>query len=241
LKRGRVLRKEARTVAVAKGRVRRRSAEEGDRFEEILRAAAELFYEKGYHATTMQDVADRVGMLKGSLYYYIDSKEDLLYITLDHVIKKGDDYFLQKVASARDPVEKLRRAIEAEIEYVIRDQVTVGLFLHEFDTLSDRRRRRILARMRRFQNRYIEIVREGQAAGVFRELDPRLVVYGILGMCNWVYRWYRPDLGFTIRQIASVFTRLILEGLVREGAPSASPSRGLGATGVGPSRVRSKK
>lgn len=213
-------------MVVARGRTRRHPGEEGERFEEILRAAAELFYEKGYHATTMQDVADRVGMLKGSLYYYIDSKEDLLYITLDQVIKKGDDYFLQKVASARDPIEKLRRAIEAEIEYVIRDQVTVGLFLHEFDTLSDRRRRRILARMRRFQNRYIEIIREGQAAGVFRELDPRLVVYGILGMCNWVYRWYRPDLGFPLEQITAVFTRLILDGIVKPDArPDSSRAR----------------
>ncbi|GBC81802.1 HTH-type transcriptional repressor KstR2 [bacterium HR10] len=213
-------------MVVARGRTRRHPGEEGERFEEILRAAAELFYEKGYHATTMQDVADRVGMLKGSLYYYIDSKEDLLYITLDQVIKKGDDYFLQKVTSARDPIEKLRRAIEAEIEYVIRDQVTVGLFLHEFDTLSDRRRRRILARMRRFQNRYIEIIREGQAAGVFRQLDPRLVVYGILGMCNWVYRWYRPDLGFTPEQITAVFTRLILDGIVKPDArPDSSRAR----------------
>ncbi len=213
-------------MVTARERVRRRAPGGGNRFEDILRAAAELFYEKGYHATTMQDVADRVGMLKGSLYYYIDSKEDLLYITLDQVIKKGDDYFLQKVASARDPIEKLRRAIEAEIEYVIRDQVTVGLFLHEFDTLSERRQRRILARMRRFQNQYIEIIREGQAAGVFRELDPRLAVYGILGMCNWAYRWYRPDLGFTLKQITTVFTSLILDGIVkRDSAASNSPRR----------------
>jgi len=226
------------TVVVARERARRRAPEESHRFEEILRAAAELFYEKGYHATTMQDVADRVGMLKGSLYYYIDSKEDLLYITLDHVIKKGDDYFLQKVASARDPIEKLRRAIEAEIEYVIRDQVTVGLFLHEFDTLSERRRRRILARMRRFQDRYIEIIREGQAAGVFRELDPRLAVYGILGMCNWVYRWYRPDLGFTLEQITTVFTNLILEGIVKRDSTASNVLRRAKGTVKARSLVR---
>lgn len=222
-------------MALAKERLKRRPGEEGDRFEEILKAAAELFYEKGYHATTMQDVADRVGMLKGSLYYYIDSKEDLLYITLDQVIKKGDDLFLQRVASAPDPVEKLRRAIEAEIEYVIRDQVTVGLFLHEFDTLSEQRRRRILARMRRFQNRYIEIIREGQAAGVFRDLDPRLAVYGILGMCNWVYRWYRPDLGFTLQEITSVFTNLVMKGILRA---DARPDSGKGLRRT--SRARSR-
>jgi AcrR family transcriptional regulator len=211
-------------MVLAKGQLRKR-ADEGTRFDEILSAAAELFYEKGYHATTMQDVADRVGMLKGSLYYYINSKEDLLYITLDQVIKKGDDYFTQKVASEKDPVEKLRRAIEAEIEYVIRDQVTVGLFLHEFDTLSDLRRKRILARMRRFQDRYIKIIREGQAAGVFRELDPRLAVYGILGMCNWVYRWYRAELGFSLEQITSVFTNLILDGILLEGAKPKAISK----------------
>jgi len=191
------------------------ASETRDRLAEILDAAAELFYKQGYHATTVQDVADQVGMLKGSLYYYIKSKEDLLYATLEQVITRGDDYLVHKLAGSKNPVDKLRLAMEAEIEYIIQNQVTVGLFLHEFHVLSSQRRRRILAKMRQFENRIVAIIEEGQAAGQFIDVNPRLAVYGILGMCNWIYRWYRRSRGMSLDEIKSVFTRMVLEGMVK--------------------------
>ncbi|MBI3949775.1 MAG: TetR/AcrR family transcriptional regulator [Acidobacteria bacterium] len=192
-----------------------KSTVEGNRLEEILSVAAQLFYEQGYHATTIQDVADRVGMLKGSLYYYIRSKEDLLYTTLEQVIEKGDAYLASKLAQGKDPVEKLRLVTEAEIEYIIHNQVTVGLFLHEFHVLSARRRRKIISKMLEFEDRIVEVVKEGQAAGKFVDVDSRLAVYAILGMCNWIYRWYRDSRGINLDEVKSVFTRLILNGIVK--------------------------
>ncbi|MBI3952156.1 MAG: TetR/AcrR family transcriptional regulator [Acidobacteria bacterium] len=186
-----------------------------DRLGEILACAANLFYEQGYHATTIQDVADQVGLLKGSLYYYINSKEDLLYLTLEQVIENGDEYLASKLAQAEGPVDKLRLAIEAEIEYIIQNQVTVGLFLHEFHALSDCRRRKVIVKMHQFENRITDIVREGQAAGAFVDCDPRLIVYGILGMCNWIYRWYRSSQGINLDEIKSAFTHLILKGILK--------------------------
>ena len=125
------------------------------RKEQILTSAAKIFFSKGYHATTIEDVARDVGMLKGSLYYYIDSKEGLLYELLLGVIEQGDAYIRTRLLGIDDPVEALRVALRGHIEYIIENQVRVGLFLHEFDTLPGRRQRHIREAMQRYQQMFI--------------------------------------------------------------------------------------
>lgn len=183
---------------------------------EILASAAKIFYAKGYHATTIEDVARDVGMLKGSLYYYIKSKEDLLYELLLNVIEQGDANVAERIASATDPVGKLRRALEGEIDHIIRNQVRVGLFLHEFGTLSGRRQRRVQEAMLRYQNRFVEIVQEGQAGGVFLGGDPWLVVNAMLGMCNWIYRWYHGEHKPGLELVQKTFIEILMNGVLKE-------------------------
>ncbi len=196
-------------------------AKNTERREEILSSAARIFYTKGYHATTIEDVASDVGMLKGSLYYYIKSKEDLLYELLVSGIEKGDRLIVQRIAGIDDPVKKLRRALEAQIEYIISNQVRVGLFLHEFDSLSGRRQQRIRGIMRHYQERFVEMVRQGQSEGVFAAGDPWLMVNAMLGMCNWIYRWYTTDSrdpGGRSPDMATVqetFVGILMHGILR--------------------------
>jgi AcrR family transcriptional regulator len=186
------------------------------RMEEILSCAAELFYAKGYHATTIEDVAREVGMLKGSLYYYIRSKEDLLYQLLMDVIVKGE----QKAAAALEGVtgaaERLEKAIGAHIEYIIQNQTHVGLFLHEFDSLSGKRQKRIQEEMSRYQEHFVAIVRQGQQEGSFVQADAWLLVNGMLGIGNWIYRWYgrahKEDPG----EVKRIFVSMILNGIRRQ-------------------------
>ena len=101
----------------------------GTRLEEVLQSAANIFFAKGFHATTIEDVARDVGILKGSLYYYIKSKDDLLFRLLLAGIEDGDAYIARHIDPDGDPVEQLERAIRAQIDYIIQNRVPFGLFL----------------------------------------------------------------------------------------------------------------
>lgn len=185
----------------------------GSRLEEVLESAANFFFTKGFHATTIEDVARDVGMLKGSLYYYIKSKNDLLYQILSKVIEQGDAFIAKQIDPEGDPVEQLKKALEAQIDYIMRNRVRVGLFLHEFDSLSGKRQQTVLAVMARYNKRFVELVRRGQEQGKFMEGDPWLIVNGFLGMCNWIYRWYPSERGIDPEMIKRVFIQIIIKGL----------------------------
>jgi AcrR family transcriptional regulator len=185
------------------------------RLEEVLQSAANIFFAKGFHATSIEDVAKDVGMLKGSLYYYIKSKEDLLFQLLLAGIEDGDAYIVQQIDPHGDPVVQLEKAIRAQIDYIIQNRVPFGLFLHEFDSLSGKRQHKLISVMSRYNSRFVDLVRRGQEQGKLIEGEPWIIVNGILGMCNWLYRWYDPDQVSDSEQIKSVFLRMIFEGIRR--------------------------
>ncbi len=194
-------------------------AKPATRLEEVLQSAANIFFAKGFHATTIEDVASDVGMLKGSLYYYIKSKDDLLFRLLIAGIEDGDTYIADHIDSNGDPVEQLERAIRAQIDYIIEHRVPFGLFLHEFDSLPGKRQHKLISVMSRYNNRFVELVRKGQEQGKLIEGEPWLIVNAILGMCNWLYRWYdnvpaaSNQPGSDPEHVKQIFLRLILHGL----------------------------
>ncbi|HEX8872392.1 MAG TPA: TetR/AcrR family transcriptional regulator [Candidatus Acidoferrum sp.] len=183
------------------------------RLEEVLRSAANIFFTKGFHATSIEDVARDVGMLKGSLYYYIKSKDDLLFQLLLAGIEDGDAYIAQHIDPSGDPMEQLERAIRAQIDYIIQNKVPFGLFLHEFDSLSGKRQHKLIAVMSRYNARFVDLVRRGQQQGKLISGEPWLIVNGILGMCNWLYRWYDTDHVSDAEQVKRVFVHILLHGI----------------------------
>ena len=185
------------------------------RMQEILTCAANLFYKKGYHVTTIEDLANEVGMLKGSLYYYIKSKEDLLYQLLLDVIVAGQTRVEEKIANVEDPVEQLTLGLGEHIEYIIENQVRVGLFLHEFDVFAGKRKGRIEEEMTKYQKLFVDIVVRGQKEKKFVDLDPWIMVDGFLGMCNWIYRWYPGDKNPGLDSVKKTFTAMLLNGIAR--------------------------
>jgi AcrR family transcriptional regulator len=185
----------------------------GTRLEAVLRSAANIFFAKGFHATSIEDVARDVGMLKGSLYYYIKSKDDLLFQLLLAGIEDGDAYIAQHIDPQGDPVEQLERAIRAQIDYIIQNKVPFGLFLHEFDSLPGKRQHKLTAVMSRYNNRFVELVQKGQQLGRLMKGEPWIIVNGMLGMCNWLYRWYDTDHISDTEQIKQIFLDVIFNGI----------------------------
>ncbi len=196
-----------------KGRRNGKQVKPSTRLEEVLQSAANIFFAKGFHATSIEDVARDVGMLKGSLYYYIKSKDDLLFQLLLAGIEDGDAYIAKQIDPEGDPVEQLERAIRAQIDYIIEKRVQFGLFLHEFDSLPGKRQHKLISVMSRYNSRFVELVRRGQESGKLISGESWIIVNGILGMCNWLYRWYDTDEISDPEQVKQIFVRMLLQGV----------------------------
>lgn len=183
---------------------------------ELLAAATRVFYERGYVDASVQDVADELGLLKGSLYHYIRTKEDLLYRVLEQVHGEVQQ-ILDEVAAVPDlpPLERIRLYIKRQVLYTLDNLERNKVYYHDMAHLGEARRAEIFAR-RADHSRFIRgLVLEAQARGeVDPDLDPSLTGNCIFAAIIWTHSWYRPD-GRTSRQeIASVCARYAISGLV---------------------------
>ncbi|WP_033288205.1 TetR/AcrR family transcriptional regulator [Amycolatopsis jejuensis] len=193
---------------------RTRGASRGRRAE-ALEAAAQVFYEKGYEAASIQDIADRLGLLKGSVYYYISSKEDVLYELVKSYHDETRAYFDDIAESAGPVVEKLRRFVATETAHTARHVIKSSLFFSEWRALSAERQAEIVAERDRHDTFVQDCIRAGQQEGLFRkEIDPRLTAFGILGMMTSVYRWYQPGGPASADDIGREFADFTINGLM---------------------------
>jgi AcrR family transcriptional regulator len=211
------------------GRSARRSGGERkpreERWAELLEVATQVFYEKGYDGASLQDIADRLGMLKGSLYYYIQSKEDLLFDVISTVHKQGLEVVRTRADVPGSPLERLEGVIRGHVEHTCRNLVPTAVFLHELSALPAKRRQDVLGTEHAYQGVFRELVEQGQSAGEVRaDLDPRLAVLSILGSTNWVYRWFRPGGTFTPEQIGAEMAEMAIRGIATEEALKARAS-----------------
>ncbi|WP_370326785.1 TetR/AcrR family transcriptional regulator [Euzebya sp.] len=199
------------------------------RRDEVLAAATRVFHEKGYASASIQDVADELGILKGSLYYYIDSKEDLLFSIIDRVHRDTIARLEEWLAEEGDPLVQLRTYLEEQVRVYCRDAEEVGVFLNDFRHLSPDRRATILAERDRFDSAIRDLLRRGVAEGaVAADVDPKLTAMAIFGMMNWISTWWQPDGPSTPDEVAQQFADLVMGGLV---GPAEGARRDLGRRG----------
>jgi TetR/AcrR family transcriptional regulator, cholesterol catabolism regulator len=200
------------------GRSARRSGGERkpreERWAELIQVATQVFYEKGYDAASLQDIADRLGMLKGSLYYYIQSKEDLLFDVISAVHKEGLAVVRARAEAPGDPLQRLRHVIVGHVEHTCRNLVQTAVFLHELSALPPERRREVLGTEHAYQGVFRDLIELAQKEGLARaDLDPRLAALSVLGSTNWVYRWFRPGGDFSAEQIAGELAEMAIRGI----------------------------
>lgn len=192
--------------------------------EEILRAALQLFVQKGYTNTSMDDVAEAVGLTKGGLYHHIEKKEDLLRQIHDQLL----DAYMIRVPSAidglEDPIEKLAAWVRAHTMIVMDYVLHIKVFFTEIDQLSEETLKRMVERRDKVQKILEEILASGIAAGKIRpEIDPNISSFLILGMINWIYVWYRPRGPASIEEIIENILLLVRQGLSPAAASRSGP------------------
>ena len=179
---------------------------------EILRGAAAAFRDRGFEGAGMREIADAIGMAPAALYYYFESKEDLLYFcqdySLDRMLEAGTAIRKEKVA----PAARLRKLIEAQLTCML-DELQGSAAHLEFDVLPPRLLKKVVAKRDRYERLMRGVVAQGMKAGAFRKGDPKLVTLAILGALNWTIKWYRPEGGHSVARIAREFADYLIKGL----------------------------
>jgi TetR/AcrR family transcriptional regulator, cholesterol catabolism regulator len=197
--------------------------------DDIVTAAAKVFRTKGYHAATVRDIADEVGILKGSLYHHFESKEALLYLVVKEPIAQMFQNIAAIAAADLAPTEKLRRAMLAHLEAFDRHYPHLFVYLREREAVKRRFREMIGFSPKDYERCWQQILREGIEKGEFRpDLDIPVTSYGLLGMLNWAYKWYDPQGRLSIAKVAEQFTSLALAGLAAA-APRTSRAERVAA------------
>jgi AcrR family transcriptional regulator len=188
-----------------------------DSRQEILRTAARLFQQRGYDATSMNDVAAALKLSKGGLYHHFQSKDEILYEIMNHAMEITQDRVLNPVRGIADPEERLRALIRLHIEVVLspRDR-EITVMLHENHPLPPALRKRINARKKDYIHFLESLMTEvqnkaqGQARG---KVSPRAAAFALLGMINWIYQWYKPEGELQAQNLVPQFTDLIFGGI----------------------------
>lgn len=183
------------------------------RRNEIVDVAAGLFAEKGYNATGVAEICDAVGLGKGSLYYYIDSKENLLNLIHDRVMVHVLESAENVLSLDTSPIEKLRLLGADLVRIITQYPDHVWVFLHEWQALTGERADDFRAKRTQYEAAIETILREGVDEGTFEIDDVRIAVLTWLGMHNYTYMWFRDDGRLNSMQLAHQYFRIFVAGI----------------------------
>ena len=177
----------------------------------MTRAAARLFAEKGYHGTSVGDLAEALGLQKGSLYTHIDSKAELLW----EVAREGAEAFhaaLDGIPEDGPVLDRIQAAMRAHLRVVAEQLDIATVFVREWRYLEGERLEQFVAERRRYEERVRALFREGREHGQLRtDLDDAMAALLSLSAANWAYTWLRP--GSDTDALADRFTALLLDGM----------------------------
>ena len=182
---------------------------DASRREELLRAAARLFVEKGFEATTTRDIADAVGMRSGSPFYHFRSKQDLLKAAMADGLETGYRRLQAAIEGIDDPEHRLRALIRTHLGNLLEGECEAPMLLFESRSLDAAARAEIAAITDRYQKPWQETLDELAASGRLKSAQApvRLLLFGML---NWTPQWYRADGGQSLDQMTDCVMTLLL-------------------------------
>lgn len=180
--------------------------------DEILRASAKLIAERGYRGVTIDDIAAELGFTKSAIYYYFDSKADVLWRIFERIY----DGYMEMVARVRDlnlsPKDALLRITQQHAMSVIERREWTAIYFHEENELDEEQRRIIRRRKREYDAAIEDIFAAGVKQGVFKDIPPHIAVSGILGMCNWLHVWFNDKGRITPEEISQHYAKMLAGG-----------------------------
>lgn len=210
--------------------LRHRGSQASPRTAAVREAALDLFASQGYRATTMQDIADRVGIRGPSLYKHVRSKQELLVMVIDHTMEGLLADQRAALRSSDDTVTQLIRVVEAHVRFHARHRREAFVGNRELDALEEPHRSRVVRQRRQYERGVRRVVEKGIAQGVFQARSAQLASYAIIDMGIGIATWFRPEGGVKEADLAYAYADMALR-LVGIG-PGPSPDAGEPGSGI---------
>ncbi|HEU4560996.1 MAG TPA: TetR/AcrR family transcriptional regulator [Longimicrobium sp.] len=185
-----------------------------EKLESILRTAAGIFAEKGYHQASIRDIARATGVSLSGLYYYFDSKEELLFLIQDHAFGTLIANLERNLEGVEEPHRRLRVLMENHLRYFIDAKAEMKVLSHESESLTGDYRKRVNAKKRRLSEIAADILGELRPGG---GIDPRVATFSLFGMMNWLYNWHRPESDPPVEVLVDDMYQIFLNGYLPEG------------------------
>ncbi|HSO27643.1 MAG TPA: TetR/AcrR family transcriptional regulator [Anaerolineales bacterium] len=190
--------------------------------DDILDAAAQIFREKGFHAASMQDIAQAVNLQKASLYHHVNSKQEILVSILDRALDLLIERMQADLIQPMPPDKALRQAMRTYLQAMLDHRDLAAVLLLEHRSLNAEYKARHMPRRDRFERMWRDLIQSGLDAGVFCCTDPAIAARALLGVMNWTITWYRPDGSLSSGEIAEQFSGLFLHGLLTRPGDAAT-------------------
>jgi len=188
-----------------------------ERRGDVIRVAARLFAAKGYHATTLDQIAEEIGITKPALYYYITNKEDILRTIINRILEPMQEA-VNAGRSELNPREKMRAIIQILVRSSAESKETTLLAFEQANILPMRSRNALRRHQKEVERITEQTLKDGMEQGCFVVSDIKMATFAILAASNWVYRWYQPEGGFTTKEIADHYITLLENGYLKKGS-----------------------
>ncbi len=203
-------------------KAQKKSTPTDERRAEIYRTAAQIILRKGYDATSVNDIANALGMTKAGLYHYINGKKELLFDIMNFGLDELDEEVVTPAKSISDTSDRLRFIIANNARLVTRGQGAITILVDEITALTPAQNRKITRRKRAYFVSLRNTLNQLKAEGKLQDVDTTAATFSLLGMINWLSRWYRQDGALSAEQAAEQIVKIALNGLMR---PEASAAR----------------
>lgn len=183
------------------------------RRREILHAALEAFRQRGYHATTLEDLAARLGIRKAALYHYFPDKEAILYACHRDSLDEVERILREAPTRAPDALGRLRFVIREHVR-VMADTLEGSSLAFETSSLDPAHVAEVVSRRDRYEAGVRALIQQGIAEGAFRPVDPKVAAFAVFGAINWIARWYRPGGSLDSAELGARFADYLTGGLL---------------------------
>jgi len=198
------------------------------KLQHILRHAARVFSEKGYEGASIRDISRSSGVSLSGLYYYFESKQELLYLIQIHAFTGILRRLERRLAGLDDPEDRLRALVSNHIDYFLRHPPEMKVLAHEDEALDDPYRREVIEIKRRYYQIARGIFQDLRASGRVRRVNPRVAVLSLFGMMNWIYKWHNPRVDPQADRLAETVASIFLGGVANGRGAQRVPAGPLG-------------
>ena len=189
-----------------------------EKLQLILKASARIFAEKGFHHTSVRDIARATKMSLSGLYYYFTTKEELLYLIQERCFVTLLQRWDQAADAQSDVRARIRAFAESHLSFFLHNMPEMKVMAHEDESLTGEFQDKILVLKRRYVKVIMDLIGELQERHGGKAVDLRVATFGLFGMMNWIYTWYQPKRDLPLPQLIEQMLRIYFFGLLNAGA-----------------------